>query len=79
MKGDVPFYETFGLDLEAGDDYPPETILSLVQVKVLNGFMQDPRVMNIDVLSVTRDGNSLSVGVQVQPLQGGSVFVPVTL
>jgi hypothetical protein len=79
IRGDMPFYETFGLDLQAGADYPPEAILSLVQVKVLNGFMQDPRVKNIDVLSVTRDGNSLSVGVQVQPLQGGSVFVPVTL
>ena len=79
IRGDVPFYETFGLDLQAGADYPPEAILSLVQVKVLNGFMQDPRVKNINVLSVTRNGGSLSVQVEIQPLQGETVFVPVTL
>lgn len=79
IRGDVPFYETFGLDLQAGADYPQEAILSLVQVKVLNGFMQDPRVKNIDVLDVTREGNGLSVKVQIQPLQGGAVFIPVTI
>jgi LysM repeat protein len=74
-RGDLPYYENWGLDLRLDEDWPAEAFDSALQLRVAQGFSADPRVKNVSVLEITRDGTAVKIRVEIEPLQGPSLIV----
>jgi hypothetical protein len=72
-RGDQPFYETYGLDLVANEQNPQAAQNSVLQLKIQQGYSSDPRVRQVDVVSITKTGVALSMEVRITPLVGSSI------
>lgn len=75
QKGDLPYYEDWGLDLTVGEDWPADTYESVVQLRIAGGFAIDPRVREVRPLNITRQGVSVNAEVEIVPVFGESVTV----
>ena len=75
LKGDLAYYEEYGLDLRVGEDWPSEAYDAAIQLRISQGFQADPRVKALKVLDVLRQGVSLNIKVEIEALQGPAIIV----
>jgi hypothetical protein len=77
--GDLPFYESYGLDLKIGEDYPTQVKDSMLQLKIADGFAADPRVKSVNITDIKRLDNAVTIGCSIEALTGQSVQVNTPL
>ncbi len=81
-QGGLPFYESYGLDTGVGEDFPPDTVEATLQVKIASAITADPRVKEIEFLTVERDPENptaVTASVQIVPLQGLPIILTKAL
>jgi Protein of unknown function (DUF2634)/LysM domain len=69
-KGELPYYEDYGVDLILPEQYPVEAQESMIQVRLNEALSADPRIKEITILDVSKSGNTIQASLQVQPLVG---------
>ena len=80
VKGDYPFYESFGGAVKMGQDYSGDALLSMVQMGISDSITADARIKEIDVLNVSKSDDSptkVNIELQVTAAQGESIIVKV--
>ncbi len=77
QQGDFPFYENFGLQLNIDEDMPDEAIDAMLQIKIYNGFKQDARIKEVEILSIEHKGTTRLVTVVIHTITGGSINLQV--
>jgi hypothetical protein len=76
-KGDFPFYENFGLQLQVGEQVPAEAVESMMQIKIFDGFKQDPRIKEVEIQSITQSNTSRNATVIIHPVVGEAIKAQV--
>lgn len=64
--GDIPFYETTGLDHYAGSDYTTDVVQQMLQYNVANLLAQDTRIAEVLSITVTKEQNAVLVSTKVR-------------
>jgi hypothetical protein len=77
QAGDFPFYEDFGLQIQAGEDLPDEAVAPMIQVKIFDGFKKDPRIKEIEVESIVKSGTAYTVNTVIHPIVGEAIKTQV--
>jgi len=70
QKGELPYYEDYGVDLILPEQYPVEVQESMIQVRLNEALSAEPRIKQITILDVSKTGNTIQASLQVQPLVG---------
>jgi len=74
-KGEISYQEDFGLDIQVGEDWERESIESFLQMKIIESYKLDPRVKDVEITGMSKQGNGLSADVKITPIIGEAVFV----
>lgn len=74
-KGEISYQEDFGLDIQVGEDWERESIDSFLQMKIIESYKQDPRIKDVEITSMSKQGTGLSADVKIIPIIGQAVFV----
>ena len=77
QQGDLPFYESWGLNLILAEEVPSDTVESFLQLRILEGFSIDPRIDTVEVLETVKQGNTITISVQIKPIQGDNFNVAI--
>jgi len=77
--GDLPFYETYGLNLQAGGDLPRDAEDALAQINIINGFSNDPRIKTFELLDIVREQTALRISAQITPIKGEPITIPTAI
>ncbi len=75
QKGEISYQEDFGLDIEVGEDWVRESIESFLQMKIIESYKKDPRVRDVEITRINKEGTGLSADVTIIPIIGQAVFV----
>lgn len=69
-KGDFPFYEDFGTNLDLSEDLPRAALDSMIQLRISEAFSVDPRITDVQLIDISHDGNTVTATTRIQTIQG---------